>query len=108
LHRPLRQAAIVRALRQQDTCRITELADQLQGSGGTIRRDIIKVAQDGLMRKLHGGAALADTMQEPSFSQRMSTNADAKQTMIDLLITDRPPPAAFAERFAPEMIVRVA
>jgi DeoR family glycerol-3-phosphate regulon repressor len=84
LHRPLRQAAIVRALREQGACRIRELADQLQVSGETIRRDIIEMARDGLIRKVHGGAAAADPLQEPSFSQRMSTHAEAKQVIARL------------------------
>jgi DeoR family glycerol-3-phosphate regulon repressor len=84
LHRPLRHAAILKALRQQGACRIREIADELQVSGETIRRDIIEMARDGIIRKVHGGAALADPLHEPSFSQRMATNAAAKQAIARL------------------------
>jgi DeoR family glycerol-3-phosphate regulon repressor len=84
LHRPLRQAAILKALKQQGACRIRELADALRVSGETIRRDIIEMARDGAIQKVHGGAALADPLHEPSFSQRMATNAGAEQAIARL------------------------
>jgi DeoR family glycerol-3-phosphate regulon repressor len=84
VHRPLRHAAILRALKGQGACRIRDLAGQLQVSGETVRRDIIEMAREGLIKRVHGGASLLDPLHEPSFSQRMETNAAAKQAIAQL------------------------
>lgn len=84
MHRPLRQTAILRALKERGSCRIRELADQLQVSGETIRRDIIQMAEQGVILRVHGGASISDPLHEPSFSQRMTTNAAAKRAIARL------------------------
>lgn len=45
----------------------------------TIRRNVRKLAAAGMVRKVHGGVYLPDTVQELTFHQRMDENPDAKR-----------------------------
>ncbi len=53
-----RQQAIYEVLRRRGSARTTELSDELGISQMTIRRDLNALARRGLVRRLHGGAAL--------------------------------------------------
>jgi DeoR/GlpR family transcriptional regulator of sugar metabolism len=50
---------------------VNELAEQLGVSRETIRRDLTRLANEGLLRKVHGGAARFQTAQESAFEQRL-------------------------------------
>jgi DeoR family glycerol-3-phosphate regulon repressor len=76
----LREREIVEALRVGGgSSRIQVLAAQLGVSEETIRRNVKKLADDGLVRKVHGGVHLPDAEIEPSFQRRMDENPDAKR-----------------------------
>lgn len=81
---PARQSAILKAVTARGSCTVTELARELAVSGETIRRDIRVMAHRGLVRKVHGGVSLPDQLRESSFRQRLSENAEAKQTVARL------------------------
>lgn len=51
---------IYELLRQRGSVRVTELQQELAASDMTIRRDLNKMAQAGLVKRVHGGAVLAD------------------------------------------------
>ncbi len=53
-----RQAQIVAWLQENDTLTIKELVARLNVSAMTVHRDLDKLAADGLVRKVHGGAKL--------------------------------------------------
>ncbi|MFI9815887.1 substrate-binding domain-containing protein [Saccharothrix variisporea] len=55
-----RQAKVVELLRARGTMRVHDLADQLQVSPITVRRDLVLLAEQGLIRKVRGGATLID------------------------------------------------
>jgi len=75
-----REREIIEALRMKGgSSRIQPLAVQLGVSEETIRRNVKKLADDGLVRKVHGGVHLPDAEIEPSFQQRMDQNPDAKR-----------------------------
>ena len=79
-----REREIIEALHMNGgSFRIQPLAAQLGVSEETIRRNVKKLADDGLVRKVHGGVHLPDAEpdaeSEPSFQQRMDQNPDAKR-----------------------------
>ena len=75
-----REREIIEALRLNGgSSRIQPLAIQLGVSEETIRRNVKKLADDGLVQKVHGGVHLPDAEIEPSFQQRMDQNPEAKR-----------------------------
>ena len=79
-----REREIIEALRLNGgSSRIQPLAAQLGVSEETIRRNVKKLADDGRVRKVHGGVHLPDAEPgaetEPSFAQRMDRNPEAKR-----------------------------
>lgn len=63
---------------------VEDLADRLDVSRETIRRDLAKMDADGRLRKFHGGARAAGssieaTENEGPFATRMAENFDAKK-----------------------------
>lgn len=69
------------------SCRIRFLADRLQVSEQTIRRNIRNLEISGLVRKVHGGVQLFDAQSEAPFHQRMNVNASQKRA-IGALVAD--------------------
>jgi DeoR family glycerol-3-phosphate regulon repressor len=75
-----REREIVEALRLGGgSSRTQVLAAQLGVSEETIRRNVNKLAADGLVRKVHGGVHLPDAEIEPNFQRRMGENPGAKR-----------------------------
>jgi len=81
MHRTARQSAILTEVTNAGSCSVADLARQLDVSGETIRRDIKRMASQGLLRKVHGGATLPGPLHEASFEQRMLENAAAKEAI---------------------------
>ncbi|MEW2402365.1 DeoR/GlpR family DNA-binding transcription regulator [Streptomyces sp. NPDC046862] len=59
-----RHQLILRALRSGGTASVTDLSEQLDVSAATIRRDLLKLEEDGLLTRVHGGA-VAEVDQRP-------------------------------------------
>ena len=55
-----RRATILRALHRSGTVRVSELSNTLGVAAVTLRRDIAHLADEGLLRRVHGGATLHD------------------------------------------------
>ncbi len=81
MHRAARHDAILSEVSNTGSCTVAALARRLDVSGETIRRDIKRLASQGLLRKVHGGATLPAPLHEASFAQRMDENAAAKQAI---------------------------
>ncbi len=79
MHATHREMEIMDELRLLGSCRIQDLARRLDVSEETIRRNIKKLSENGLVRKVHGGVYLPDAAQEATFTQRMNLNTDAKR-----------------------------
>lgn len=79
-----RAAEILRLLRLHGSCRIVDLAETLQVSDETIRRNIRPLVRRGLVLKVHGGIMLPDRMGEPPFQNRMQENREVKQRIAAL------------------------
>lgn len=75
-----RQQEILNALRRAGgSLRVQRLAEELQVSEETVRRNLKRLADGGLVEKMHGGARLAGNLGETDFQQRLKQNPDAKQ-----------------------------
>jgi DeoR/GlpR family transcriptional regulator of sugar metabolism len=60
----------------------TELSSLLSVSEMTVRRDLSQLEDEGLLRRVHGGAArTASSSFEPPFAMRARTNTDAKRAI---------------------------
>lgn len=78
-----RQVKILNIIRERNRVTVNELAEILQISKETVRRDLTELAQTGEIQKFHGGASLPTIKGEGLFSDRMGENATAK-TLIAL------------------------
>lgn len=68
---PLRQEAILKAVRRDGAVRVCDVVDALGVSDMTIRRDIAELEQQGLVRRVHGGAVdTRRTAHEPGFQAK--------------------------------------
>lgn len=79
MHATHREMEILEELRLSGSCRIQDLARRLSVSEETIRRNVKNLARQGLVRKVHGGVYIPEALREPSFTQRMNVNPDAKR-----------------------------
>lgn len=81
-----RRERILAILRQRQRASVDELADELDASRETIRRDLTGLAIRGLIRKFHGGATLpeaggADEANEGPFQARLRENVEEKRAI---------------------------
>ncbi|ACD19350.1 DeoR/GlpR family DNA-binding transcription regulator [Paraburkholderia phytofirmans] len=76
-----RQAEILRIVREQRTCTITDLAGRFDVSDETIRRNIKPLIADGLLIKVHGGIMLPERLDEPPFQRRMTASQQGKRAI---------------------------
>lgn len=74
-----RQSIILERLAREGQVTVNELADWLNASRETVRRDLTVLAELGLLRKVHGGAVRLQSAKEDSFRLRLEHNRDAKR-----------------------------
>lgn len=80
-----RKPQILALIEQQGSVEVKELADKLNTSEITIRRDLTLLAADGLVHRTHGGAMKISLTQPPvSFVNKAAVNADAKDHICRL------------------------
>ena len=60
-----RRAQIVEELSERGRCKVTELARDFGVSTLTIRRDLDFLAEEGMVRRLHGSVELIDPLGGP-------------------------------------------
>ncbi len=74
-----RRQSLLDILRKQPGLRVPELAVALEVSEGTVRNDLNALEQQGVLKRVHGGAVLQqDQFQNASFIRRYEQNAAAK------------------------------
>lgn len=64
---------IIAMLKQDKSLSVRELCNRLEASEATIRRDLTRLEQDGILERTHGGAIISDEVsiiEEPSFYQK--------------------------------------
>jgi DeoR family fructose operon transcriptional repressor len=75
-----RTRKIVELLGTEEIMTVSDIADVLECSPITVRRDLGALEKKGIVNKFHGGAALAKNWTiEPSFHERVDRASDAKQ-----------------------------
>jgi len=75
----IRQRQLLDILRHTPAVAVSELARKFNVSESTIRRDLIKLQRDGIVRRVHGGAIVGDHfVHEPPFEIRKITHQDEK------------------------------
>ncbi|MDA8195100.1 MAG: DeoR/GlpR family DNA-binding transcription regulator [Thermaerobacter sp.] len=76
---------------QHDSVRVDDLAQIFNVSTETIRRDLDRMAAEGLLVRTHGGAILQfESEAQRSYAQREVLRSDAKQRMAVAAITKLP------------------
>jgi len=77
-----RQVRILGELRRAGAVRVADLTELLGVSDMTIRRDLERLAVEGVARKVHGGAVLAGMVAfEPGFAVKSQLAQPAKQAI---------------------------
>jgi DeoR family glycerol-3-phosphate regulon repressor len=76
-----RHEEIVRLLETAGSQTISALADALEVSLETIRRDVKPLEESGLLVRTHGAVGLAGQLGEAPFQRRMRENAEAKRAI---------------------------
>jgi DeoR/GlpR family transcriptional regulator of sugar metabolism len=77
-----RQELILDAVREHGGVRVADLVTRLGVSEMTIRRDIGELSRQGLVARVHGGAAaLGRSSEEPGFVAKSSLRPDAKRAI---------------------------
>ena len=79
--RSKRHADILRIVREQGTTAISELAETLDVSQESIRRDLKPLTETGELIKLHGAVTLPHNIGEAPFERRMRENLGAKRAI---------------------------
>lgn len=78
MKREKRHIRILELLDQRERLEVDELAETFDVSVETIRRDLTTLSEQGMLRKVHGGAVRFQTAQERTFSLRTEVNRAAK------------------------------
>lgn len=78
-----RQAKIMEHLLSENRLTVKELSEKMGVSDATLRLDLRKMEEEGLLLRTHGGAVLKDSDQDndTSFSNRMTKNVGAKSAI---------------------------
>ncbi|MER7181035.1 DeoR/GlpR family DNA-binding transcription regulator [Streptomyces hyaluromycini] len=74
-----RHQLILQVLRSGGTATVTDLAGRLEASAATVRRDLLKLEEDGLLTRVHGGAVIEE---DPApFTEAAEAQLDAKDAI---------------------------
>jgi DeoR/GlpR family transcriptional regulator of sugar metabolism len=77
---PARLERILDHLRRRRFARVNDLCSELSASPATVRRDLGSLDRDGKLRRLHGGAMLAEGhLHEPAFDDKTAVSAAEKE-----------------------------
>jgi len=111
-----RQREIIRALTEQPSVRVTDLAVRFQVAEETIRRDLDKLSAEGKLVRSHGGAVAAIEAEQPH-EQRELLNQPQKEAMAreavrliepgDTIVLDASSSSWFIARQLPDMPLTV-
>lgn len=75
-----RQHRVLEILREQKTADLEMLAQTLEVSSSTVRRDLDALEKQGLIERTHGGAVYRGARRHPvAFSERMNVQVEAKK-----------------------------
>lgn len=84
-----RRRTIVDIVNERGSCSVTELAEELDYSKPTIRRDLDTLEQKGMIDRSHGGAVPVDKIgAEESYSQKEIQHLERKQAIADRAVEE--------------------
>jgi DeoR family fructose operon transcriptional repressor len=89
-----RQQLLADRLQADGRLVVIEIAEELDVSSETVRRDLAVLERDGLARRVHGGAVATQALRilEPGLAQRTTTHTEQKarigRAAVDLLPPD--------------------
>lgn len=80
-----RQALVLKRVRADGAVRVADLVRELGVSDMTVRRDLEVLHEQGLVRKVHGGATAPEpsALFEPGFTAKSELQRDAKEAIAD-------------------------
>src|SRR5690606_29055145 len=83
-----RHRQILELLDRHGSVRTVDLADRLQVTNETIRRDLERLEAEGMLKRAHGGAirTSAIDIRERSFDERNVENLEAKQAIAQAAV----------------------
>lgn len=73
-----RQSKIIEMTEKRGSVQVEELASELNVSAMTIRRDLIKLQEEGKLERCHGGAV---ARQEVNYAQKQTSNKKEKENI---------------------------
>lgn len=82
-----RRSELVNRVNERQGCSVEELADSLDVSEATIRRDLRELESDNLIRRTHGGALPVVDQPEP-YNQRAVRNREGKRAIAERAATE--------------------
>lgn len=75
----IRKEKILSDLEKNEIIKVSHIAELLNVSGETIRRDLDRLDEEGYLKKVYGGAVKTKQSTEPTFIQKTSINRDEKR-----------------------------
>ncbi|MFY4775168.1 DeoR/GlpR family DNA-binding transcription regulator [Metabacillus sp. RGM 3146] len=79
---PERRRMIMEKLHERQRVTVKELSEEIKVSEATLRTDLTKMEEDGLLKRTHGGAILMDTIEnETNFYNRERKNKHEKSAI---------------------------
>ncbi|MBZ9557071.1 MULTISPECIES: DeoR/GlpR family transcriptional regulator [unclassified Modicisalibacter] len=85
-----RHDAIIALVKRQGYASIEQLTRDFGVTPQTIRRDLNALADEGLIRRVHGGAGLESSTVNTAYTTRKTLNLEAKRRIADLLAAQIP------------------
>jgi DeoR family glycerol-3-phosphate regulon repressor len=90
-----RQQAMLRHVREHGSLKTEALATQFNTTLQTIRRDIQRLTETGVLERFHGGVrAIDSSTRNTTYAQRQRTHAEAKQRIARTVAAAIPPGAS--------------
>jgi DeoR family glycerol-3-phosphate regulon repressor len=79
MNKTARQAVILERVSSDGSFQVSRVAEDLDVSEETIRRDIKEMERKGLLQRRHGGATLPQAISDTPYQSRMRQNATGKR-----------------------------
>ncbi|NMO94600.1 DeoR/GlpR family DNA-binding transcription regulator [Paenibacillus lemnae] len=80
-----RYRLIIERLQMRGVVKLQELVELLGASESTVRRDLVDLEEQGLLRRIHGGASLpGEKAQEPGLEEKTLKNVQEKNRIARL------------------------
>ncbi len=86
-----RQRRLLNHVRTHLTISVGDLAQQLNVTPQTVRRDVRQMEQAKLLARYHGGVGLPSSVENIDYSRRQTMNSDAKRCIAGAVAARVPP-----------------